>query len=258
MDYVKMEPMETIKIPKKLRILNGAALKYIAIVTMLIDHSAKGILYLGILKPNMPLTRGTDLYRLYQFYQVLRGIGRVAFPIFCFFLVQGFLYTRSRGKYLLRMLIFALVSEIPFNLALYDRLRFPSHQNVYFTLFLGLVMLCLWDLIQNHVRPFLLALLLQCAEAGALMYLAWYFRTDYKFKGLIVILVFFLLRFSQPLACAGGAVAMYWEWPYVLIAFPLLLLYNGKRGKQAKYFFYAFYPAHLIVIWLIRMAIRAA
>ena len=241
------------RIPEKMRILDGAALKYIAIITMFIDHAAKGILYLGILKPNMPLTRGSELYQLYQLYKVLRGIGRVAFPIFCFFLVQGFLYTRNRLKYCLRLAVFALLSELPFNLALYDQFRFPSHQNVYFTLLLGLIMLWLWEFLGEHVKYFLPGLLLQCAEAGLLMYLAWYFRTDYKFRGLIVILVFYLLRFSQPLACAGGAVAMYWEWPYVLIAFPLLLLYNGKRGRQVKYFFYAFYPAHLILIYLIRL-----
>ena len=98
--------METIRIPEKYRIFDGARLKWLAIITMFIDHSAKGILYLGYIKPRVPIRRGTDLYTLYELYKVLRGVGRIAFPIFCFFLVQGFLYTRSREKYMMRMLLF--------------------------------------------------------------------------------------------------------------------------------------------------------
>ncbi len=247
--------METLRIPERYRIFDGAALKWIAIITMFIDHSAKGVLYLGFLKPRFPVAKGSDLYTLYQLYKVLRGVGRIAFPIFCFFLIQGFLYTRSREKYMLRMLVFALVSEIPFDLALYGRIVYPTHQNVYFTLLLGLLMLYLWELIQNRVKPLFLATIFQVAEAVALMYLSTFLLTDYKYKGLILILVFYLLRFNQVLQCFGGAVAIYWEWPYVLIAFPLLLLYNGKRGKQNKYLFYAFYPAHLVLIYFLRLLV---
>jgi energy-coupling factor transporter transmembrane protein EcfT len=75
---------------------------------------------------------------------------------------------------------------------------------------------------------------------------------------LILILTFYLLRFHHPLAVTGGAVAMCWEWPYVLLAFPPLLLYNGKRGRQNKYFFYVFYPAHLLLIYFIRLFMLAA
>ena len=242
--------METIRIPEKMKIMSGSVLKWIAVITMLIDHSAKAILYLGYLKPRIPLQRGTSEYMLYQFYKVLRGIGRTAFPIYCFLLVQGFMYTRDRRKYAGRLFIFALISEIPFNLGLQGRLWYPAHQNVYFTLFLGIIMLWLWEVIGEKIPDFRIALVMQAAEAAALMYLANYFHTDYRHKGLILILVFYVLRFFQPLACAGGAVAMYWEWPYVLIAFPFLLLYNGKRGKQNKYFFYVFYPAHLILIYI--------
>ena len=156
--------METLRIPERYRIFDGAALKWIAIITMFIDHSAKGVLYLGFLKPRFPVAKGSDLYTLYQLYKVLRGVGRIAFPIFCFFLIQGFLYTRSREKYMLRMLVFALVSEIPFDLALYGRIVYPTHQNVYFTLLLGLLMLYLWELIQNRVKPLFLATIFQVAS----------------------------------------------------------------------------------------------
>lgn len=247
--------METIRIPEKYRIFDGARLKWLAIITMFIDHSAKGILYLGYIKPRVPIRRGTDLYTLYELYKVLRGVGRIAFPIFCFFLVQGFLYTRSREKYMMRMMLFAVVSEIPFNLALYEHAMYRPHQNVYFTLLLGLVMLTLWEFIGERIKHPGLAALLQFGGAAGLMYLSAVLLTDYKYKGLILILVFYLLRFSQPLSCAGGAVAMYWEWPYVLLAFPPLLLYNGERGRQNKYFFYLFYPCHLIFIYLMRLLV---
>ena len=240
-----------------MKILSGAGLKWIAIITMLIDHSAKAILYIGYLKPRSPLTRGTALFDLYKFYRILRGVGRIAFPIFCFFLVQGFLYTRSRAKYAMRLFLFALISEFPFNLGLHDRLFYRHHQNVYFTLFLGLIMIWLWDRIAGKLRNPAVAIIFQAAEAAALCYLAYFFKTDYRHKGMILILVFYLLHQLLPLSVAGGAVVMYWEWPWVLIAFPLLLLYNGKRGKQNKYFFYAFYPAHLILIYLISLAVRS-
>ena len=250
--------METIYIPEKYRILDGAALKMIAIVTMFIDHAAKGILYYGYLIPRRPVSQGTSLYTIYQFYRILRGIGRIAFPIFCFFLVQGFLYTRSRLKYALRLFIFALISEFPFDIALYQKWIYRSHQNVYFTLLIGVLMLWAFEWIGEHVRASYPMVFLQAAAVGALMYLSYIMHTDYNYKGLILILTFYLLRFHHPLAVTGGAVAMCWEWPYVLLAFPPLLLYNGKRGRQNKYFFYVFYPAHLLLIYFIRLFMLVA
>ncbi|MDO5703290.1 MAG: TraX family protein [Lachnospiraceae bacterium] len=248
--------METVYIPEKYRILSGADLKKIAVVTMFIDHAAKGILYYGILWPNRPFGKNTGLYSLYQFYRILRMVGRTAFPIYCFFLVQGFLYTRSRSRYALRLFIFALISEIPFDLALENKLNAPGHQNVNFTLLLGLIMLCaiewIGDRLKDHPVP---AVLLQAAVVVLLFQAAYLTRRDYRHRGLMIILAFYLLRFFQPLACAGAAVAAYWEWPAVLPSFFLLLLYSGERGKQNKYFFYIFYPAHLLLIWLIRLVI---
>jgi hypothetical protein len=222
--------------------LTGSQLKWIAIITMFIDHGAKSIIYYGILMPNRPIRPGTPLSSLSTFYQVLRGIGRTAFPIFCFFLVQGFIYTHSRAKYAIRLFIFGIISEIPFNLAIHNSLWYRLHQNVYFTLFLGLMMLCIWEKIGDMLKDPRIAIWFQLASAAALMQLAYVLKTDYRHRGLIIILAFYLLRFYHPLACAAGAVAAYFEWPAVLPSFGLLLLYNGKRGKQRQYFFYWFYP----------------
>ena len=138
------------KSPKKG--VTGTTLKIIAIVAMFIDHFA-GILVSDYI--NQLCEKATDLGNgqgmLYThpeilagrfLYLIMSGIGRFAFPIFAFLLVEGFTHTRSVAKYARNLAIFAIISELPFNLALDGKLLFPEHQNVFMTLFLGL--LCIW------------------------------------------------------------------------------------------------------------------
>ena len=247
------QKINQLKIPDNCKILNSTHLKIIAIVSMLIDHFAKGFIYLGYLQSHSPIKKGSFEYEILQFYHVLRGIGRIAFPIFCFLLIEGFLHTKNRKKYLLRLFIFAFISEIPFDLTLYNKLCIWKSQNVFFTLFLGLLMLCIIDWIQSKDKDRISAIGFQIATIAIIMYIAKVIHSDYDFKGILLILVFYLLRFNNILECIGGAIAISWEFPYVLLAFPPLFLYNGKKGKQRKYFFYVFYPAHLILIYLIRI-----
>ena len=101
-------------------------LKWIAMVTMVLDHV--GCIFVPV--KTMPVC-----------YYLLRGIGRVSFPLICFLLVQGFFYTHSRRKYLFRLWCFALVSEIPYDLAFFGRVWNPWNQNVFVTLAIGLMML---------------------------------------------------------------------------------------------------------------------
>ena len=118
--------------------LTGNTLKLIAIFTMLIDHIGAAVIEAGILSSNDMAILETE--RGMQWYLadiVLRLIGRLAFPIFCFLLVEGFTHTGNEAKYARNLLLFALISEIPFDLAFFGRLFFPGAQNVYFTLFLG-------------------------------------------------------------------------------------------------------------------------
>ncbi|MBP3913178.1 MAG: hypothetical protein J6D14_02080, partial [Lachnospiraceae bacterium] len=125
--------------------LSGAVLKMIAVITMTIDHVGKGIVQQKILK-NPEIVSGLlsrdDLRRLYD---LMRDIGRIAFPIYCFLLVEGFLHTRSRAKYCIRLFLFALISEIPFNLGLYGTLWYKAHNNVFFELGAGLLAVWIWD-----------------------------------------------------------------------------------------------------------------
>ena len=127
--------------------LTGNTLKLIAIFTMLIDHIGAAVIEAGILSSNdmARMMAILETERGMQWYLadiVLRLIGRLAFPIFCFLLVEGFTHTGNEAKYARNLLLFALISEIPFDLAFFGRLFFPGAQNVYFTLFLGVEMMC--------------------------------------------------------------------------------------------------------------------
>lgn len=211
--------------------LDGTVLKLIACLSMFIDHLG-AVCFSGMMG--------------------FRIIGRLAFPIYCFLLVEGAVHTHDMKKYILRMGIFALISEVPFDLAFYHRLVYTGHQNVFFTLGLGL--LAIWFLehpIEQLDIPDVLYKLLVIIAAGLI---AEFFNTDYGFTGIAVICVFYYLR-GQPqlkypiaailLAAMGGV-----EFYAVLALIPILL-YNGQRGRQTKvmqYGFYIFYPAHLLLI----------
>lgn len=237
--------------------LPGSVLKWIAIVTMFIDHAAVTLVY------------GWAKYRHYwgagieslNFYYVLRGIGRLGFPLFCFLLAEGFFHTRSRRKYLLRLFVFALISEVPFDRAFWGAWLEFGHQNVFFTLTLGLLAAMLWERLTETLdgkRSFwrcLLALLCAVALGAA----AHYMETDYGAMGVALILVMVLLR-DRPrvrdLAAFGVLALMipfgsHWIELFGALAFPLFHAYNGRRGRQSKYFFYIFYPAHLLILSLI-------
>lgn len=126
--------------PEKLRILSGSTLKMLAMAIMLIDHTASFLLrhYPPAIAPWFQIGSTT-----YSLYRVMRDVGRSAFPIFCFLLVEGFLHTHNRFKYGRNLLIFACISEIPWNFAQNGTLLYPDKQNVFFTLFLGYLAFCL-------------------------------------------------------------------------------------------------------------------
>ena len=211
--------------------LDGTVLKLIACLSMFIDHLG-AVCFSGMMG--------------------FRIIGRLAFPIYCFLLVEGAVHTRNMKKYILRMGIFALISEVPFDLAFYHRLVYTGHQNVFFSLGLGL--LAIWFLehpIEQLDIPDVLYKLLVIIAAGLI---AEFFNTDYGFTGIAVICIFYYLR-GQPqlkypiaailLAAMGGVEV------YAVLALIPILLYNGQRGRQTKdmqYGFYIFYPTHLLLL----------
>lgn len=231
-------------------ILSGSALKRIAVVTMLCDHLAYFLLLPLIDQGVLLASSGWGAV-----YLLGRIIGRIAFPLFCLLLVEGFLHTKSRPRYLARMLLFALISEIPFNLATSGTLRNPAHQNVFFTLGLGLCLLVLLEKSPHRLFS-AFALLGFCAVALLL-------RTDYSFVGILLVAVLWQLREQPGLRMAVAALILvfsrgFWGAMAVLSFIPIGL-YNGKRGDERHpAFFYWFYPLHLLLIVLIKKQILSS
>lgn len=175
----------------------------------------------------------------------LRCLGRIAFPIFCFLIVEGFFHTRDVRRYMGRLGVFALISEIPYDLAFRGVPLEYAHQNVFFTLLIGIGMMILLE--RNREWPVKAVILLLA------MWLAVLIRSDYNFRGVLLIFVFYIFHESRWLAVTAGGL---WNFLYqgviqkygVLSVLPLAL-YNGERGRKMKYFFYIFYPAHLLLLY---------
>lgn len=204
--------------------LDSFQLKCIAIVSMALDHTG------AVLYPS-------------QIW--LRCLGRIAFPIFCFLIVEGFFHTHDVRRYMGRLGVFALISEIPYDLAFRGVPLEYDHQNVFFTLLIGIGMMVLLE--RNREWPVKAVILLLA------MWLAVLIRSDYNFRGILLIFVFYIFHESRWLAVTAGG---FWNFLYqgviqkygVLSVLPLAL-YNGERGRKMKYFFYIFYPAHLLLLY---------
>ncbi len=227
---------------------SGSALKWFAVLIMLVDHIGACLLEVFVLNYYgvSPLAGRIDnLYFWLSLDSVLRGIGRAAFPIFCFLLVEGAVHTRSPRKYLLRLASFALISEIPFDLALHNQPFYWGTQNVFFTLLAGLLVIQAFQSSPGQEWRGMLAL----AVLGAAAELC---GTDYGAIGVAVIAVMYLLRerfWAASVLSLILLVLLARIEIFSIPAFLILALYNGKRGRQPKYFFYVFYPVHLLILW---------
>lgn len=226
--------------PERWRILSGSWLKIIAVVTMFIDHIAAFFWYDNplFLQPLFTIGRPVTLYLL------ARIIGRLAFPLFAFLLVQGFIHTHSRKRYSLNLLIFAVISEIPWNLVHSGTWMHPK-QNVFFTLLIGLLGLCAIERFKEDRMRLL-------ASLAGLLLLSVLVNADYGCAGYSFILLLYAMRNNRILQAVIGSCILPGRW-ITGIAFIPINMYNGQRGfiKGAftKYLFYAFYPLHLIVIY---------
>ena len=202
-------------------------------------------------------------------------IGRMAFPIFAFLIAEGFVHTSNFKKYAIRLLGFAIITEIPFNLFYSSRFFNPYHQNVLFTLLLGLLAIYVIDnLKKNHTAKNIglsvlwLALICIGATIGFV---------DYGFLGMITVVMFYLLR-DFPFAWLCQLIAMVLinivffegqvfpveilgktiEIPsqgFAVLSLVPIWLYAGKKGRTSKlmqYGFYAFYPVHMLILYLIK------
>lgn len=251
-------------------IWTGAVLKNIACFTMLLDH------FFAILVYNYMTLHPIDGAwnpQIEKVYRIGRDIGRISFVLFTYLIVEGFVHTRSRTRYLLRLFLFALLSEIPFDLAFSGKLADWSGQNVYWTLFLGVLLLTLWEYLGQY-RGFWVPAV-QMAVLVFICAAAFLFSADYRFMGLLLIFVLYQTRGGSVVfqILSAGLVMFVGTWGanciryagiytvmyllrfslrelFGLFAFVPITLYNGERGRQMpKPFYYGFYPIHLLILY---------
>lgn len=231
---------------KKFGGLSASVLKVIAITAMLIDH--------------------TSVVFISQSLNLWRTIGRLGFPIFAFFIAEGAGRTKNIYKYMLRLGVFALVSEVPFNLAFRGSFFAPDYQNVFFTLLLGLTAIWAFQLLDKAGLGFL-----SVFTTGLFALTAYLLKTDYDATGVIVIFLFFIVMRLPKIPRAIGIIAVCCSLTLIIYNDSLaynpaeefaaaaavpLILYNGQKGfKMNKYFFYAFYPGHILILWLLSLII---
>ena len=202
-------------------------------------------------------------------------IGRMAFPIFAFQIAEGFVHTKNVKKYILRLLGFAVITEIPFNLFYSSRTFNPYHQNVLFTLLLGLFAIMLIDglkkdkSVKNIAKTVALLLIVVVASVigfvdygihGVLMVVMFYLFRDFPFAwlaqllGMVAINIIFFEGQVIPFELFGKAFEIPTQGFAVFSLIPIWL-YGGRKGitnKVLQYGFYAFYPVHMIILYLIR------
>ncbi len=217
--------------------LSASTLKWIAIVSMLIDHYAIAVYW-------------QQEQHVYEVYRVLRYMGRIAFPIYCFLLVEGFFHTKNIKKYIGRCFLFALISEIPYDMAIRGKVFDPEQQNAYFTLVTGLCTMYALNRIKGVELTDTLKRL-GCIAIGAGV--AQILDFDYHYLGVLFIVMFYFFKVvNPPHKDIVGAVAFSYEITAPL-AFVPIHLYDGRRGQRMKYFFYLVYPLHLAVFGVIRL-----
>lgn len=259
----------------KRNLFSSAVLKNIAYLTMFIDHFF-AVVFTKIIQRHSLAGYATDSMSVC--YTVGRAIGRISFILFCYLAVESFMHTRSRKNYLLRLGGFALVSEIPFDLAFSEKIINYGSQNVFFTLFIGIFVLTVWEWSGRSIH-----ILRNCKsrrDAGYVMCMvvfgmvrlatllggcitAYYLNTDYRYMGVLLIFTFYFLYEKQDTVkmAAAACVMLICTWSvnclryadlydmaylfrfsmremYGVFAFVPIYLYDGSKGKQLPKAFY--------------------
>lgn len=231
--------------------MSSFALHIIAMIFMLCDHMWATILD----------------------YEWLTCIGRIAFPIFAFLITEGYIHTSNINKYIKRMVIFAIITEIPFNLMVSASPIYPFHQNVLWTFVISLLTLKYlnFDNTKNIFKSILIIILAiiiatitMCDYfgAGVMMVVGFYiFRKSKLLQLLMMIYVNMILLqgYSYPIDIAGYTY-YFPQQGFAVLSLIFIWLYNGKQGYHAKWFkifCYAFYPLHMLILYILTIVLFA-
>ncbi len=226
---------------RRVQVLDGAQLKYIAFLSMLIDHVNNALI-------TPKLDGGGFLLVLSNFLSV---VGRIAFPIFIFFVVEGFFKTKNRARYLANLLIFGAISEVPFDLFTSKVFFDPYWNNMMFTLALCLVTIWTIDVLREKISHKIAWYVLSLGLVCAFGFLAMVLSLDYDYHAIILAYLFYIFYDRPVLSATFGYLSIIKE-VYSFLGFSLTLTYNGKRGKQYKWLNYLFYPVHILILGLLR------
>ena len=247
------------------KFLSRSALKWIALVTMLIDHI--GAIF------------GAQFYQslgLYWLYVVLRIIGRLSFPIFAFFIAEGWYYTKNKKRYALLLSIFAVISQPIYYFALN---QYTFEFNILFTFLISIALMCILDIARKYPNySFMYYTFMVAIGVIVFALLLMGLSISYGVYGVFLPVVFYAFNHSEKRyakvvmwVVAFLLMIAYWLLWFLLsdmaqissyislfsvLSLPLLMLYNGQKGKGApKYLFYVFYPTHILIIFLISLLV---
>lgn len=240
----------------RLRSINASTLHILAMIFMLCDH-----MWATIIPGNQWLT----------------CVGRLAFPMFAFMIVEGYFHTGNLEKYVIRLFVAALISEIPFNLMYSSGWLFPLHQNVIWTLLMGLGLIHWNECVRKKGKKFLTAITAVITifvgfVAGMVT------LVDYNGVGVVTVLVFYFFRKRNWWSLVGQILALYYlnvemlsglyyeislfgmdirivQQGFALLALIPIWMYRGRQGYHSKWFryvCYGFYPVHMLLLYLLR------
>ena len=232
----------------RIKILNRNHIKYLAIIAMLIDHIAW-----AFVPTASPLG------------QVLHFIGRLTGPTMAIFVAEGYIHTSDRRKYAIRLGIFALISWVPFSL--FEEGRWPTLRfGVIYSLFLAYLAIWIWDQAKLIVEFKILIVMILCLFTmygdwsyadvlWAFFYYLFYKDNIKKWLVFILIIAMDLFRFIS----AYGIKREMFQFGLLLVPIIFIFLYNGEAGSKKpfhKWFFYIFYPAHLLVLFVLKCVLK--
>lgn len=232
--------------------MNAFVLKIIACFTMFIDHVGYIVF---------------DGHSSWFNY-----VGRLAFPIFAFQISEGYIHTHDVKKYFLRLILFAFISQIPF-LLFHSIINNELGLNVIFTLFLGLIAIIIYDKYNKFVGVF---------SAIIFGIIAHFLNSDYSFYGVGITFLFYVFNKNKCLLAISFIIATLMQYSYLILVYYnygfeflknvfiiylpyfictifsiiIILCYNKKKGPSTKYFFYLFYPLHMILIYILSFVLQ--